>query len=655
MTAARTSPRTIWSIGTRGAHEQFSPDWFSAPGTAPPPFVVGASDPEHDWPRFHPGPFNGATAYQPCTASVVFSMDDPSSVAYELVVDVRALVGSCPHLLVSCNGQRTLAVVDPIPENRGDIITQPPLAGGAAEVTAILPAAWLRAGRNVIEITTTELEAPTPEELRPSQPEYAAWFGSVLEHRGLLLREAPGSALAPVVEVRSLPLFERTEAGCVAALADLWVCVPAGFSRAEAHVTVDGTVHDVRLDLEGRSGGWVRHRLALDDVAGPRDASVALVVDGRAGTYAARLQPQRKWTLHLIPHVHLDVGYTDYQGKVFEVHSRNLDRAAALLDENPEYAFSVDGSLTVEKFIGGRSDEAVSGATAWMRAGRVAVNAFSVLFLTGLASLEECYRAAWTSADLRDRHGVPLTYANLTDVPSYSASLPSMLGALDVDWFLGIQNHTRGGNANSDDLHLRSPFRWQGVDGSEVIAYFSDQYSQLRFLCGDPPFIPAMAASFTRLLRRYERDDYAPVDLPIVGIASDNEDLGRGEVDLVARWNQRYAHPKLTYSTFPQYLRAVEGLRDSLPVVRGDGGSYWEDRAGTNALMFAEYRDAQALLPTAETLSVLTSRIDGRLRPPGNRLRAAWDALLLGCEHSWSATHSITHPHEEHSVAEHAW
>lgn len=617
--------------------------------------MVGAGDPGRDWPRFHPGPFNGATAFESCTATVVFSMDDVAADAFELLVDVRALVGSCPHLLVTCNGQRTLAFVDPAPENRGDVITQPPLGGGTAEAVAVLPAAWLQPGRNVIDITTFELEAPAAEEMRRSQPAYAAWFGSVLEHRGLLLREAPPSALEPVAELRALPLFERRQGGAVAALADLWVCVPGGFAAAAARVSVDGAVHAVRLDLAGRSGGWLRQRIALDDAPGPRVAEVELVVDGRSTTHRGRLEAQRKWTLHLIPHVHLDVGYTDYQGKVFEVHSRNLDRATALLDENSDYAFSVDGSLTVEKFAGGRSDTALADTTAWMRAGRIAVNAFSVLFLTGLASLEECYRAAWTSADLRDRHGVPLTYANLTDVPSYSAALPSILHSLGVDWFLGIQNHTRGGNAGSGELHLRSPFRWQGVDGSEVIAYFSDQYSQLRFLCSDPPFIPALAASFTRLLRRYERADYAPADLPIVGIASDNEDLGRGEVDLVARWNRRYAYPALRYSTFPHYMRAVEHLRDALPVVRGDGGSYWEDRAGTNALMVAEYRDAQTVLPAAEALTVLTSRIDPRLRPPAERLRAAWDALLLGCEHSWSATHSITHPHEQHSVDEHAW
>lgn len=89
-----------------------------------------------------------------------------------------------------------------------------------------------------------------------------------------------------------------------------------------------------------------------------------------------------------------------------------------------------------------------------LREGSISVNALWALILSGIASLEDFYRAMYFAAELRRKHGVQLRYANLTDVPSYTSALPSILVAAGIDSFVGISNHTRGGNADSDALHL---------------------------------------------------------------------------------------------------------------------------------------------------------------------------------------------------------
>src|SRR6185503_6459215 len=185
--------------------------------------------------------------------------------------------------------------------------------------------------------------------------------------------------------------------------------------------------------------------------------------------------------------------------------------------------------------------------------------------LAGVASLEECYRAAYLSARLRHELGLPVTTANLTDVPSYPQSIPSIVAAAGLDGFFGIANHTRGGNADADTLHLQSPVRWRGPYGAEVLAFFSDSYSQLRFLCSDPPTLAGMATSLPRFTARYERPDYAPHDLPIVGTHADNEDVADGYADLVRRWNDVYAYPRLRFSTMSSYLDSVRPVREQLP------------------------------------------------------------------------------------------
>ncbi|MFD0663569.1 glycoside hydrolase family 38 N-terminal domain-containing protein [Thermocatellispora tengchongensis] len=351
----------------------------------------------------------------------------------------------------------------------------------------------------------------------------------------------------------------------------------------------------------------------------------AEVVLGGAEPRAYTLDPARKWTLHLIPHVHLDVGYTDAQGKVLELHSRNLDRALDALDRDPGFAFSVDGSLIVAQYLATRSKERAARVLEALRSGRLSVNAFHSLFLSGVASLEEIYRAAYLAAELRDRHGVPVAYANLTDVPSYSAAIPSILGALGVEGFVGIQNHHRGANADSDLQHLLSPVMWEGVDGTRVLTHFSDTYSQLRFMAGDPQSVEGGAHALCRLLARYERPGYLPHDLAIIGTHADNEDLADGDAGFAARWNAAYAFPTIRVSTMAAYLDAVRPLAGRLPVWRGDGGSYWEDGVGTGAVIVAEHRRAQTALPAAEGLAALVAHADPAYRPNRAALDAAWE------------------------------
>lgn len=53
----------------------------------------------------------------------------------------------------------------------------------------------------------------------------------------------------------------------------------------------------------------------------------------------------------MVPHTHLDVGYTDYQGKVAETQARVVEQAAELIHEHPDFRFSMDGSWNLEELL----------------------------------------------------------------------------------------------------------------------------------------------------------------------------------------------------------------------------------------------------------------------------------------------------------------
>lgn len=248
-----------------------------------------------------------------------------------------------------------------------------------------------------------------------------------------------------------------------------------------------------------------------------------------------------------------------------------------------------------------------------------------------------------------------MTSANLTDVPSYTGALPSVLAGAGIHRFFGIANHIRGGNAESDVLHLLSPVRWEGPDGAQVTTFFADCYTQLRTVCSDQPSVFGAAAGLTRLLERYERADYPHADLPLYGTHADNEDLGSGYADLVDRWAREFSWPRIRYSTIDDYFDAVEDSGGELPIVKGDGGAFWEDGVGTAPQLHSAHRALQSRLPEIEAVSALVTSQSTVLRADTGGLDSAWRGILVGGEHTFTASYGTDAPHAAGVAAQIQW
>ncbi|GHJ37043.1 hypothetical protein [Streptomyces sp. TS71-3] len=617
-------------------------------------YEVGRSTPAGHWPLFHPSPLDAGSGWREHRAEVEFTVGpgDVPETGCVLRLRFAGSHGPCPDIAVELD-HRHRALYHPVVvrRTRAEVDRQGPIAG-ECELDIPLPAAWLAPGRHVLALTTTVdrdaatglpgavLDTDLPERRRA----YGNWFGAGITWRGLALLPADRGPGGLAARLDATPLYVERDGG-LHELVDLTVDVPAGGAWPE-HAEVDIAGHTYRhpLTREGRTFGQVRVRFPLPELA---DGTTAAEIRVGGLRLACGLRPLRKWTIHLVPHVHLDVGYTDTQGKVLELHSRNLDRALAALDASGGFRFSLDGALILDEYLGTRSPERAERVLAALRDRRLAVNAFHNLFLSGVTSLEETYRAAYLAAGLRDRHGIPVDYANLTDVPSYSSALPAMLTALGIDAFVGIENHSRGANADSDAQHLATPVMWEGIDGTRILTHFADAYSQLRFTTADPQTVVGGTQSLSRYVGRYERPDYAPHDLALIGTHADNEDLADGDAGFAARWNAVYAYPRLQVSTLAGYLAAVRPLADRLPVWRGDGGSYWEDGVGTGAAVVAEHRAAQSQLVAAECVAALVARAEPGYRPNRAQLDRGWEGALYACEHTWTWSHSVAHPHGE--------
>ena len=103
------------------------------------------------------------------------------------------------------------------------------------------------------------------------------------------------------------------------------------------------------------------------------------------------------------------------------------------------------------------------------------------------------------------------------------------------------------------------------------------------------PSVERLRRTLPQYLGRYRRATY-PVDaVPLYGLYTDNADIGNGEAEILQQWNQAFEFPNIVPATDGDYYEYLsENFSNRLPTYKGDGGSYWEDGAGSTAAMTAQ-------------------------------------------------------------------
>ncbi len=172
-------------------------------------------------------------------------------------------------------------------------------------------------------------------------------------------------------------------------------------------------------------------------------AEVTTKIGGQTQHFPLTVSPAKKWTLYVVPHEHLDIGYTDYQAKVGEVQSRALDEAIQMIESHPDFRFSPDGYWCVEQFLAGRSPAERDRFLQLVREKKILVPAQEASLLTGFASLGFS-SAPYPAFQFEQKHGGSFDYANITDVPSYSWSYPSILAGAGLKYFIAASDNDNG-------------------------------------------------------------------------------------------------------------------------------------------------------------------------------------------------------------------
>lgn len=488
------------------------------------------------------------------------------------------------------------------------------------------------------------LGSPTYDDMRATLR--ATHLPPVLTGRGVAVHAQP------------LPLFKKT---------------PDGLTQA-VRVAVQGETLTVTL---GTHAETIKNGESRDfwvpEVGAP--TAYTLSVAG-LGETVVTVTPQRKWTVFVVHHSHLDIGYTDRQGVVLRNHLEYLDSALELAEQTDDwpddarFRWSVESALPVRRWLQARASTAVDRFVHLAHHGRIEVTAMPFQLHTEACSTEELHRLLRFTDALRTEHGIPITSAMHTDVPGAVVGFVDALAASGVRYLSAAHNWAgrsvpflRGGQ------ELGRPFWWRSPAGNRVLVWFTDTPHGMAYMEGNvvglgesypaavdllPGYLDALsgrpfpygpeAFGWSGLAPDQITRPAYPHDLLHLRVQGGNADNAGPSIvppSVVRAWNADYAWPRLRMATNTEFFAAAEEkLGDRIPEHTGDWTDWWADGLGSGARPLGYARRAQHAVRHAETLHTLAG-VDASAA-----VDDVYDKLGLFDEHTWGAANPW-HDHED--------
>jgi hypothetical protein len=606
----------------------------------PPVFEVGTSEPGRDWPFIHPGPADAWAGNRRHPFAIRFSLPDEPRGVFTLRVALRDTHGRAPPVYAITLGGGTGRF--PVPRGAGDDSLRDPTVGRPHTIELELPATLFRKGANEIVLVCEE--------------------GSWVQYDAVtLLNNADQPAPQPGIQsvtAKATPFFVRSAKGVRRAV-DVNVALTAPPSELTLRVEAAGESFEVPvrdIPFIGNASQEVAvpdspEPLNREAAASPLEVKVTAVMGDQAKSTTVTVALQRKWRLFLAPSAHTDIGYTDVQPKCRERHNENLDLAAELIDRFGDFKWNCEVAWQAENYLADREGDPRERFLRLARERRLGVQALYCNILTGLCSHEELCRLTYFAHKLHREHEIPYVSAMINDVPTVVGSMPMVLANSGIRYFSEGSNNTRA--VTFTEMYDKSPCWWEGPDGSRVLMTFQPSYAYAVRM-GLQDSLQTARQRILGMLAGYEaRDDYPYDAVYLNGAVSDNQPLNPRLAEIVEAWNARYEYPKIVLCHNAEFYEYVEEkYGDRLPAVRGSGGTYWEDGAGSSARETALCRGAHEAVAGAERLLALAHRLEPDRRYPGEAIYEAWQNCMLYDEHTWGAHCSISQPESDFTKAQ---
>jgi len=459
--------RSLWQIGKRdNASLEFNQAWDFSQGHDPV-FVVGRSDPKKDWSHIQPGPADSGSGHRVHPFTIQFDLDAAPRGTFYFVADVFFKGALIPQYIVEINGKKGLFYFHPThsydladPEMYNNFMSS------TQHLRIPLPASFFHQGANQLIVSCVGASGSAI-----FSGESKVVGESRIYYDDLALSNDPGARYDEKrLQAKAYPtiFYRQGESNQLKEVVLLDSESGGRFESGTATLGLGGEKY--ACDLRGGYDfGESECAVEVREFSGPASGKVTVRLGKVARSFEVELKPEKKWKLYEVAQNHIDTGYTDYRPKAYEVHNRNIDEAMEAIQAHPWYKYNLDGSFDLEQYWLRRDEGRQEAVVQALRKDRMGLPAELFTQDTGLASQEGLYRLAYYSENFGRRYGIPVEYANQTDLPAHSWALPSYLHAMGIKYLAIASDPYRGPVLLYGRLNEKSPFWWEGPDGNKVL------------------------------------------------------------------------------------------------------------------------------------------------------------------------------------------
>ncbi len=371
------------------------------------------------------------------------------------------------------------------------------------------------------------------------------------------------------------------------------------------------------------------------------------------------VSPQRKWTIFIYPHSHLDIGYTGLPEDVLKLQTRNIDVGIDIAEKTQHYpegarfVWNTEATWVVQHYLQQASLAQKEKFIEAVKKGWVQIDGGHSNSNTTTHSDEELIHFFKNVSSIQKVTGEPVHTMVQMDLPGAPWGLVTVAAQFGVNRFINFPNYF-----DVRSYWENKPFYWLGPDGKTKMLYlqgcpygigytikgnryglsklqtFSSEYDRVSTPNPSENFLWPFIFRETAKLEKAG----SPYDLyAITWSMADNCVIDADLPEAVKEWNKHFAWPKLIIAGAKEILDAYEKKYASvIPTYKGDFTEFWTNGLGSDAKSVGEGREAKEELVQAEILSSMLRKNNNQ----SNKTDKAWENQLLSAEHTWGAQDS---------------
>src|SRR5436190_17830846 len=327
-----------------------------------------------------------------------------------------------------------------------------------------------------------------------------------------------------------------------------------------------------------------------------------------------------KSTLYYIPHTHWEGAVFKTREGYLEMGLPNILKALRLLKMYPNYKFTLDQVAYIKPFLE-RYPEEAQAFRRFISQGRLEIVGGMDVMPDDVKPGGELFvrQVQYGKQYCRDKLGVDVTVGWFLDTFGHHPQMPQLLKLAGYKsfWFCRGVPHDR----------LPSEFRWQGIDGTEIPAFWLPGFYGLFY--GPPRGLPEFTKFFQE--RFDSLNDHAR-GAERVGLAGVDVSEPESYVPpLIDQFNRVTNSPFTIRFAVPADFEAVVAKRPPAPVIRGDFNPIFQGTYSSRIELKQRTRNLEQLLLTAEKLSALSDWLGA---PADQEMTwRAWEPVLFNQTH----------------------